>query len=63
LTGSVQRYAVALPPSPESYEVTKPISRFGWFVIDKVFGCPDRRSDLRAGMETTLSRVAALAAR
>ena len=46
----------------ESYEVTKPISPIGWFIIGRVFGCPDRRSDLRVGMESTLRRVAALTA-
>lgn len=28
----------------ESYEVTRPVTRVGWFVIEKVFGCPDRRT-------------------
>ena len=27
----------------ESYEVTKPVSRFGWFIIDTLFGAKDRR--------------------
>ena len=43
----------------ESYEVTRPVTRFGWFIIGRVFGCTDRRADLRAGMETTLQRMAA----
>jgi hypothetical protein len=38
----------------ESYEVTKPLTRFGWFIIGTLFGRADRRTDLRAGMEQTL---------
>ncbi len=45
----------------ESYEVTRPITRVGWFVIDRVFGSGNRRAELRAGMETTLQRLAAAA--
>jgi hypothetical protein len=41
----------------ESYEVTKPISRAGWFIIGTFYGNTDRRSDLRAGMERTLQRL------
>jgi len=37
----------------ESYEVTEPISRAGWFIIGTVYGNHDRRADLRAGMEQT----------
>lgn len=44
----------------ESYEVTQPVTRVGWFVIEKVFGCPDRRTELRTGMEETLQRLKAL---
>lgn len=44
----------------ESYEVTRPVSRVGWFVIERVFGCADRRADLRRGMERTLDRVRSL---
>lgn len=43
----------------ESYVVIEPISRLGWLVIDKVFGCRDRRTDLRNGMCQTLERIAA----
>lgn len=43
----------------ESYEVTRPVSRIGWFVIERVYGCPDRRGDLRRGMEQTLERLRA----
>lgn len=45
----------------ESYEVTRPISRMGWFIIGRLFGSRDRRAELRAGMETTLQRLAAAA--
>ena len=41
----------------ESYEVTKPITRFGWFIIGGLAGCKDRRTDLRRGMEQTLQRM------
>ena len=45
----------------ESYEVTKPVSRVGWFLIGVLFARKDRRSDLRAGMEQTLERMRAVA--
>lgn len=45
----------------ESYEVTKPLTRFGWFIIERISGRKDRRSDLRLGMEQTLERLQALA--
>jgi uncharacterized protein YndB with AHSA1/START domain len=41
----------------ESYEVTKPLSPVGWFIIGVLFARKDRRSDLRAGMEETLQRL------
>jgi hypothetical protein len=41
----------------ESYEVTRPITRFGWFIIGRLFGCRDRRGELRAGMQQTLERL------
>src|SRR5579864_2059349 len=41
----------------ESYAVTKPVSRFGWFIIGTLFGRKDRRVDLRTGMEQTLERL------
>jgi hypothetical protein len=41
----------------ESYEVTRPISRLGWFVIGRLYGCRNRRADLRAGMEQTMERI------
>ena len=41
----------------ESYEVTHPISRLGWFVIGRLFGCRDRRAELRAGMDQTVQRI------
>ncbi len=45
----------------ESYTVLKPVSRLGWFVIEKVFGNSDRRADLRSGMIKTLRRVSTAA--
>lgn len=41
----------------ESYEVERPVSRIGWFVIEKLFGDRDRRGALRQGMTTTLERL------
>jgi len=41
----------------ESYQVTRPITRVGWFVITHLFGCRDRRAELRTGMEQTLRRI------
>ena len=41
----------------ESYQVTRPISRLGWFIIGRLFGCHDRRAELRAGMAQTLQRI------
>jgi hypothetical protein len=41
----------------ESYDVTVPISRLGWFIIDGLYGCRNRRADLRAGMEHTMQRI------
>ena len=46
----------------ESYEVVRPVARMGWFVIERVFGCRDRRGDLARGMEQTLHRLGELAA-
>ncbi len=47
----------------ESYEVTKPMSPVGWFIIGGLFGRKDRRADLRTGMEQTLERMRAVAER
>ena len=41
----------------ESYEVERPVTRLGWFVIEKVFRGGNRRDELRAGMRTTLARL------
>ena len=41
----------------ESYEVTKPLSPVGWFVIGVLFARKDRRTDLHVGMEKTLERL------
>jgi Polyketide cyclase / dehydrase and lipid transport len=45
----------------ESYEVRRPVTRLGWFVIERVFRGGDRRSALRDGMRTTLERLRAAA--
>lgn len=45
----------------ESYEVTRPITAAGWFVIGTLGGLPDRAGDLRSGMTTTLDRLAVVA--
>jgi hypothetical protein len=53
-----------LEPHPEgtvvrqSYEVTAPVKRFGWFVIGTLYGLKDRRAGLRANMESSLVRLA-----
>jgi hypothetical protein len=47
----------------ESYTVTKPVSRIGWFIIGGLFGRKDRRADLRSGMEQTLQRLREVAER
>ncbi len=41
----------------ESYEVTKPLTAVGWFLIGTLFARKDRRTDLRVGMEETLRRL------
>jgi hypothetical protein len=41
----------------ESYEVTRPVSPPGWFIIGRLFGCHDRRDDLRTGMQKKLERL------
>ena len=41
----------------ESYDVTAPVTRVGWFVIEKLYGGTDRSADLRRGMEQTLERI------
>ena len=43
----------------ESYEVERPVTRLGWFVIEKVFGGGNRREVLRHGMTATLERLRA----
>lgn len=45
----------------ESYTVIRPLTVVGWFIIGVLYGRKDRRTDLRAGMEATLDRLAALA--
>jgi len=44
----------------ESYEVIQPLTRFMWFVIERICGRRDRRSDLQHGMQQTLERVRAV---
>lgn len=44
----------------ESYLVTEPMGRVGWFIIGTLFARKDRRSDLRTGMEQTLERLQAV---
>lgn len=41
----------------ESYEVTRPVTRLGWFIIERLFHGHDRQSALRSGMLETLKRV------
>ena len=41
----------------ESYEVTEPITRVGWFIIGGLYGLKDRRADLRSGMQLTLEQL------
>ena len=43
----------------ESYKVTKPMGRVGWFIIGTLFARKDRTSDLHRGMEQTLERMRA----
>lgn len=47
----------------ESYTVTKPVSRVGWFIIGTLFARKDRRSDLHRGMTETLDRIRQVAER
>lgn len=47
----------------ESYDVSRPISRMGWFMIGVLFNRRDRRADLHSGMEQTLQRIRAVAER
>lgn len=47
----------------ESYEVTRPVSALGWFVIGTLYGQRDRRADLRVGMSQTLRRLQQVAER
>jgi Polyketide cyclase / dehydrase and lipid transport len=45
----------------ESYEFERPVSRIGWFVIEKLFKDVDRRAALQRGMRATLERLRATA--
>ncbi len=46
----------------ESYTVTKPLTIVGWFVIGGLYGLKDRRTDLRNGMNDTLTRLSRIVA-
>jgi len=41
----------------DAYEVTQPISRLGWLIIGRLYGCRDRHTELRAGMQQTAVRA------
>jgi hypothetical protein len=41
----------------ESYQVTRPVSGLGWFIIGRLYGCRDRRAELQAGMKQTMQRI------
>jgi hypothetical protein len=45
----------------ESYEVTRPLTPVGWFIIGTLFGRKDRRSDLHRGMQETLRKITTVA--
>jgi hypothetical protein len=47
----------------ESYEVTRPVTRIGWFIIERVFKVTDVAAGLHSGMQTTLERLRAVAER
>jgi ligand-binding SRPBCC domain-containing protein len=44
----------------ESYEVIKPLTIVGWFIIDTLYGMKDRQSDLRGSMIASMDRLAEL---
>lgn len=66
LTDGSQGYAYVFTPEgsgtriAESYEVTRPVTLLGWFIIGVLYGNKDRRGDLRRGMTQTLDKLAAL---
>ncbi|MFW5471541.1 SRPBCC family protein [Knoellia sp. CPCC 206435] len=43
-----------------AYEVTRPIRRIGWFVIERIYRAGNRRDELASGMEQSLQRLAQL---
>lgn len=47
----------------ESYTVTREPTRFFYWLLEHVGGVKDRASDMRAGMATTLERLARMAER
>jgi Polyketide cyclase / dehydrase and lipid transport len=44
------------------YEVTRPITRIGWFVIERLYRGGNRRVELGRGMEASLRRLGELVA-
>lgn len=46
----------------ESYEVTKPLTIVGWFIIGTLYGMKDRQGDMHRSMVATLDRLAEVAA-
>jgi hypothetical protein len=44
----------------ESYDVIEPVKRPMWFLIERVCGRHDRRTDLHEGMTQTLDRLRAV---
>lgn len=45
----------------ESYEVTKPLTIVGWFIIGTLYGMKDRQGEMRRSMVATLDRLAEVA--
>jgi hypothetical protein len=41
----------------ESYTVLKPITALGWLIIETLYGEKDRKTALRADMQSTLLRI------
>lgn len=44
-----------------SYDVTRKVTRLGWFAIERIFKAGDRRTALARGMEQSLQRLGDLA--
>jgi hypothetical protein len=41
----------------ESYTILKPIRALGWLIIETLYGEKDRKTALRADMQSTLLRI------